>query len=279
MRQRVAAAEGLTPEALQELLPSGKATKFANRVGWAIVHMGKAGLVERVRQGLYQLTAAGTQLLADAPARIDMKFLNNTYPAHATWNQAPLSKPDPSPTGADDAVTPEEALDHAAAQIRCALEADLLERVRAAPPAFLERVVVDLLIAMGYGGGDAARGRVTGRVGDGGIDGTIREDALGLDEVYLQAKKYAAGTTVSEGDLRNFAGAIDAANTTKGVFVTTAGFTRSATDYVAKSPKRIVLIDGEELARLMVVHEIGVRTRIRYAVKRIDEDYFAGEDQ
>ena len=172
----------------------------------------------------------------------------------------------------------EEALDHAAAQLRQSLEADLLDRVRAAPSAFLERVVVDLLIAMGYGGGDTARGRVTGQAGDGGIDGTIREDALGLDEVYLQAKKYAAGTTVGEGDLRNFAGAIDAANTTKGVFVTTAGFTRSATDYVAKSPKRIVLIDGEELARLMVVHEIGVRTRIRYAVKRIDEDYFAGED-
>ena len=131
---------------------------------------------------------------------------------------------------------------------------------------------------MGYGGGNAARGRVTGQAGDGGIDGTIREDALGLDEVYLQAKKYAAGTTEGEGALRNFAGAIDAANTTKGVFVTTAGFTRSATDYVAKSPKRIVLIDGEELARLMVVHEIGVRTRIRYAVKRIDEDCFDGED-
>ena len=152
---------------------------------------------------------------------------------------------------------PEEALDHAAAQLRQALEADLLDRVRAAPSTFLERVVVDLLIAMGYGGGNAARGRVTGQAGDGGIDGTIREDALGLDEVYLQAKKYAPGTTVGEGALRNFAGAIDAANTTKGVFVTTAGFTRSATDYVAKSPKRIVLIDGEELARLMVVHEIG----------------------
>ena len=280
VRQRVAAAEGLTPEALQELLPSGKVTKFANRVGWAIVHLRKAGLVKKVGHGLYQLTAAGTQLLADPPARIDLKFLNNTYPAHATWNQAPLSKPDPASTGADDAVeTPEEALDRAATQMRWALEADLLERVRAAPPAFLERVVVDLLIAMGYGDGDAARGRVTGRTGDGGIDGTIREDALGLDEVYLQAKKYAASTTVSEGDLRNFAGAIDAANTTKGVFVTTARFTRSARDYVAKSPKRIVLIDGEELARLMVVHEIGVRTRIRYAVKRIDEDYFAGEDQ
>ena len=190
--------------------------------------------MEKVGRGLYQLTAAGTQLLADAPARIDVKFLNNTYPAHATWHQAPLSKPDPSPTGADDAVTPEEALDRAAAKIRCALEADLLERVR--PPPRVSRT---------RGGGPTDRHglwrrRRRARPGDGGIDGTIREDALGLDEVYLQAKKYAAGTTVSEVDLRNFAGAIDATNTTKGVFVTTAGFTRSATDYVAKSPKGTV---------------------------------------
>ena len=130
---------------------------------------------------------------------------------------------------------------------------------------------------MGYGGGDAAMGRVTGGSGDGGVDGTIREDALGLDEVYLQAKRYGDGNAVGEGDLRNFAGAIDAAGTTKGVFVTTAGFTRAARDYVARSPKRIVLIDGKELARLMVRHGIGVRTRVRHEVKRIDEDYFDEE--
>ena len=132
------------------------------------------------------------------------------YSAYVAWRKAPSQKQDSAPTWADDAMdTPEEALDHAAAQLRQALEADLLDRVRAAPSTFLERVVVDLLIAMGYGGGNAARGRVTGQAGDGGIDGTIREDALGLDEVYLQAKKYAAGTTVGEGDLRNFSGAID----------------------------------------------------------------------
>ena len=157
------------------------------------------------------------------------------------------------------------------------LEAEILERVRNAAPALLERVVVDLLIAMGYGGGNAAMGRVTGRSGDGGIDGTIREDALGLDEVYVQAKKYADGNTVGEGDLRNFAGAIDAAGATKGVFVTTAGFTRAARDYVARSPKRIVLIDGEELARLMVQNGVGVRTQIHHEIKRIDEDYFDQE--
>ena len=177
----------------------------------------------------------------------------------------------------DISDTPEEALDRAAGQLSGALEADVLHRVRDAAPAFLERVVVDLLIAMGYGGGDAAMGQVTGRSGDGGIDGTIREDALGLDEVYVQAKKYAEGNAVGEGDLRNFAGAIDAAGTTKGVFVTTGGFTRAAKDYVARSPKRIVLIDGAELARLMVRHGIGVRTRILHEIKRIDEDYFDQE--
>ena len=170
--------------------------------------------------------------------------------------------------------TPEETLDRAAGELRTVLEAEVLARVRNAEPAFLEGVIVDLLIAMGYGGGDAAMGHVTGRSGDGGIDGTIREDALGLDEVYVQAKKYAHGNTVGEGDLRNFAGAIDAAGTTKGVFVTTAEFTRAAKDYVARSPKRIVLIDGEELARLMVRHGVGVRTRVRHEIKRIDEDYF-----
>ena len=154
---------------------------------------------------------------------------------------------------------------------------EVLSWVREAPPSFLEKVVVSLLIAMGYGGGNPAMGRVTGRSGDGGIDGTIREDALGLDEVYVQAKKYADGNTVGEGDLRNFAGAIDAAGTTKGVFVTTAGFTSAAKNYVARSPKRIVLIDGRELARLMVAHDVGVRTLDLVKVQRIDEDYFDQE--
>ena len=130
------------------------------------------------------------------------------------------------------------------------------------------------MIAMGYGDGDDAMGQVTGSSGDGGIDGTIREDALGLDEVYLQAKKYADGNTVGESALRNFAGAIDAAGAMKGVFVTTSSFTRAAQDYVKRSPKRIVLIDGDELARLMVKYNIGVRLKMRYEIKRIDEGYF-----
>ena len=280
IRNHIAEAQGLTPEDMRELLPSGRQPVFVNRVSWALIHLSRAGLSERVRRSVWRLTTEGEKLLADVPPRIDMNYLRN-YPAYVAWRTG-KNTPPPSEDAAlmspdDSANTPEEELERVVQQLCDELEADVLDRVREAPPAFLEQVVVDLLIAMGYGKGDAAMGQVTGRSGDGGIDGKIREDALGLDEVYVQAKKYADGNTVGEGEIRNFAGAIDAAGTTKGVFVTTSGFTSSAKDYVARSPKRIVLIDGEELARLMVVHSIGVRTRIRHEIKRIDEDYFDQE--
>ena len=280
IRERVAVAEGLTPHDMQEMLPSGRQSVFVNRASWAVMYLGRAGLTERVRRGVWRLTAEGARLLAGAPSRIDMNYLRK-YPTYVAWragkNSPPSSGDAESMLAGDSADTPEEAMEKAARHLLDTLEADVLARIREAPPAFLEQVVIDLLIAMGYGGGDVAMGRVTGRPGDGGIDGTIKEDALGLDEVYVQAKKYAEGNTVGEGDLRNFAGAIDAAGTTKGVFVTTAGFTRGAREYVARSPKRIVLIDGEELARLMVEHDIGVRTRVRHEIKRLDEDYFDQE--
>ena len=279
VRKRVAVTERLTPDDLREMLANGQ-SMFTNRVSWAVIYMERAGLVERVRRAIYRLTEEGKKLLAQAPARVDLDVLR-TYPDYVMWSKeasGPSPTKDAKPASPGDSTdTPEEALHHAVQQLRDALEAEVLDRVRKAVPAFLEQVIVDLLIAMGYGGGDAAMGRVTGRSGDGGIDGTIKEDALGLDEVYIQAKKYADSHTVGEGDLRNFAGAIDAAGTTKGVFVTTATFTSAAKEYVKRSPKRIVLIDGEELARLMVEHDIGVRTRIRHAIKRIDEDYFEPE--
>ena len=280
LRARLAVTEELTPEDIREMLPSGRQSTFTNRVSWAVGYLGAAGLAVKVRRGVYRLTTEGKAVLSDPPSRIDMNYLRK-YPAYVAWREGkatPPSSDDATDTQSADSVdTPEEALDKAAQFLRESLEAEVLNRVRDAEPDFLERMVVDLLIAMGYGGGDAAMGRVTGRSGDGGIDGTIREDALGLDEVYLQAKRYGDGNTVGEGDLRNFAGAIDAAGTTKGVFVTTASFTRAARNYVARSPKRIILIDGEELARLMVQHGIGVRTRVRHEVKRIDEDYFDQE--
>lgn len=153
----------------------------------------------------------------------------------------------------------------------------MLQRVRDEDPAILEQVVVDLLIAMGYGGGDSSMGRVTRRSADGGIDGKIKEDELGLDEVYVQAKRYASGNSVGVSELRNFAGAIDASGTTKGVFVTTSTFTRKAEKYVSKSPKRIVLIDGQDLVRLMVRNDVGVRTKFTVQIKSVDQDYFDPE--
>lgn len=282
VRARVATAEGLTPEDVRELLPSGRQQVFTNRIAWALSHMSHAGLIEKVRRSIYRITKEGEQLLAQAPPRIDLKVLRNSA-AYTEWRSgesAPATSGANAPALSEDtAVTPEEALERAAEVLRDELEAEVLERVRKAEPAFLERVVKDLLVAMGYGKGDPTMGQVTGSPGDGGIDVKIREDALGLDEVYLQAKRYAAGNTVGESDLRNFAGAIDAAGTTKGVFVTTASFTKAAKTYMEKSPKRIILINGEQLARLMVEHNIGVRLKMPpYEIKRIDEDYFESED-
>ena len=278
VRSRVAESENLSAGDLREMVPSGRQTIFTNRVSWAVIYMERAGLVERVRRAVYRLTEEGERLLRKDLSRIDNNLLRQ-YPAYNAWKtmSSPPEESDPKPKSSDSTDTPQEALERAARQVRGELEFDVLDRVRKAEPAFLEQVVVDLLIAMGYGGGDAAMGQVTGRSGDGGIDGTIREDALGLDEVYVQAKKYAEGNTVGESSLRNFAGAIDAAGTNKGVFVTTATFTAAARRYVRRSPKRIVLIDGQELARLMVAHNVGVRTRVPIEIKRIDEDYFSQE--
>lgn len=280
VRHHVAAAQGLTSEDLREMLPSGRHSTFVNRTSWAVIYVAQAGLIERTKRGVYRLMPEGERLLSQAPAYIDTKMLRQ-YPAYAKWKKQgrrrSADEEHISRQTDDLNETPEEALEHAAQRLRSALEAEVLDRVRKGEPRFLEQVILDLLVKMGYGGGDHAMGRVTGGSGDGGIDGTIREDALGLDEVYVQAKKYSDGNTVGESDLRNFAGAIDAAGTTKGVFVTTAGFTLSAKEYVVRSPKRIVLIDGAELARLMVQHGVGVRTRKQYEIKWIDEDYFDQE--
>ena len=276
VRSRIAVTESLTAEDLREILPSGRQSVFTNRVSWAIIYMTRAGLVERVRRGVYRLIDDGEKLLRHKPVRIDMSVLSE-YAAFREWRSesTPPEERSGSWTPPDESTdTPEEALERAAQQVRGELEYDVLDRVCKAAPEFLEQVIIDLLIAMGYGGGDATMGQVTGRSGDGGIDGTVKEDALGLDEVYVQAKKYSDGNTVGESELRNFAGAIDAAGTNKGVFVTTSSFTPAALRYVARSPKRIVLIDGKALARNMVEHGIGVRTRVCYEIKRIDEDYF-----
>lgn len=271
VRERVAKAEGLKDEDLREMLPSGRQRAFVNRVAWALNYLLRAALVERVRRGVYRIADDGKRLLVKPPKRVDIPYLRRL----PTFIEGEKRR---EREAAEPSGTPEEALEAADRELTEALEAEVLDRLRKASPSFLERVVVSLLVAMGYGGGDASMGRVTGGAGDGGIDGTIKEDKLGLDEVYLQAKKYASGSTVGVGELRNFVGALVGARAQKGVLVTTADFTASAKAFAAQSPKRVVLINGRRLARLMVRHDVGVRVRDPHRppilIKAIDEDFF-----
>lgn len=288
VRRRVATTENLTDDDQKERIPSGRMTRFANRISWALDCLGKAGLVKRIEGmwGVWQLTTEGKKLLNNPPSRVDLNYLRENYPAFAATPSASQAARDVSsssgPTSASldsQMDTPEEALMKAASQLREALEIEVLDRVRKESAAFFERVVVDLLIAMGYGGGDPERGKVMGRPGDGGIDGTIKQDALGFDEVHVQAKRYTGDNTVGEVDLRSFVGALDTKRTTKGVFVTTANFTRAAREFVKSTTKHIVLIDGQELARLMVQYNVGVRKRDsrKIEIRQLDESYFAEE--
>ena len=277
VRNRVAETINLTENDLWEMLPSGHQKLYANRVGWAATHLKHAGLIEYVRRGVWRLTTDGKELLAEAPSHLSVNFLCNRYKLYSAWQTKNRKS---RPSGATPPIelkeskyTPEEIIENAVRQAREELENDVLSFVRNANPKFLEQVVVLLLTRMGYGRGDENMGTVTGKSGDGGIDGVIKEDPLGLDEVYVQTKRFNVGNNVGAKDVREFIGAIDDKNTSKGVFVTTGSFTPKATNTAKNSTKRIVLIDGEELAKLMVDFDVGVLQR-SIKIKRIDEDYF-----
>jgi restriction system protein len=277
LRSRVAAELRLTAADLAEMLPSGRQTTFANRTAWANIFLQRAGRLDKVSRGVYRSTDEGRKVLVEQPERIDMRFLER-YPAYVEWRQRSVGiKRVEGGHGAGPLAedqTPEEQIDASHIALTAALQSDLLERAREMSPAFFERLIVDLLIAMGYGGGRAEMGQAIGRSGDGGIDGMIKEDALGLDIVYIQAKRYADGNTVGRSEVQSFAGSLDGVGATKGIFFGTSTFSQGARDYVGRISKRIVLIDGAELARLMAQHNVGVRTRATYEVKKVDEDYF-----
>jgi restriction system protein len=277
LRNLVASELQLTDVDLSEMLPSGRQTTFANRTAWANVFLQRSGLLEKVSRGVYRITDEGRKVLAERPERVDMRFLER-YPAYLEWRQRSVGiKPVKGVQAAGPAAedqTPEEQIEASHTALAAALQSDLLERVREMSPAFFERLIIDLLIAMGYGGGRAEMGHAIGRSGDGGIDGMIKEDALGLDIVYVQAKRYADGNTVGRSEVQSFAGSLDGVGATKGIFFGTSTFSQGARDYVGRISKRIVLIDGAELARLMLQHNVGVRTRTTYEVKKVDEDYF-----
>ena len=274
----------LTPDEVEQRLASGRQAVLANRCHWAQTYMRRAGLLESVRRGFFKVTERGRQLLAENPTRIDGDVLLR-YPEFAAWRHASRQRPGDkvSTVAAQDAATtpveatPDEQIDAAAQLLTAELEAQLLDRVRLAEPLSFEQIVVDLLIAMGFGGGDPEMGKRLGRSGDGGIDGLIQEDALGLDAVYVQAKRYRDGNNIGAPVLQAFVGSLVGNRATKGVFVTASRFTADARDYARTIQHRIVLIDGSELVRLMARHGVGVRIDRTVVIKKLDEDYFSDE--
>jgi len=274
----------LTPEEVDARLSSGKQTVLANRSHWAQIYMRRAGLLESSRRGYFSATARGRQLLADGVDRIDRSVLGR-FPEFNTWIDASRQRRDEADapvysTGLDSSVveaTPDEQIDKAARFLTSELEGLLLERVRAVDPTKFEQIVVDLLIAMGFGGGEPEMGQRLGRSGDGGIDGVIKEDALGLDAVYVQAKRYKDGSNIGAATIREFVGSLVGNRATKGVFVTSSQFTADAREFAKNVQHRIVLIDGEELSRLLVRHGVGVRDDRTIIIKKLDEDFFIDE--
>lgn len=281
MRDEVSKRLGLTDADISEMIPSGKQRRYVNRSNWACIYLSEAGLLEWVRRGTYRITPRGREVLTNHPARIDVAFLMQ-FPEFVAWkgkSNGGDSGEEPPPPGNGgtgvEAATPEEQIEAGYLALRKAVEGELISKILAAPPVFFENLVVELLLAMGYGGSRQDAGEALGRSGDGGIDGIIKEDRLGLDAIYVQAKRWdPAKHKVSRPDVQAFAGSLEGFRARKGVFITTSLFSSEAHDYVARIEKRIVLIDGPRLAALLFDHGVGVRTKDTYEVKEVDEEYF-----
>jgi restriction system protein len=262
----------LTNEERNELLPSGNQAVFANRVGWARTYLKQAGLIDSPRRGSFRITQRGLDFLQEKPIRVDVKLLER-FPEFLEFRNRRRERESTSiPALTESGATPEDSLAAAYQTLRADLEAEVLQQVKESSPAFFERLVVDLLVKMGYGGSRQDAGRAIGRSGDGGIDGIINEDRLGLDVIYVQAKRW--DTTVGRPEIQRFAGALQGQRARKGVFITTSSFSQDAEEYASRIDSRIILIDGARLTRLMVDHNVGVSTVGSYEVKKIDSDFF-----
>lgn len=266
----------LSPEERQQLLGSGQQTVIRNRAGWARTYLKKAGLIASTRRGYFCITERGRSALASKAERIDVKYLEQ-FPEFVAFRELRHERPDQAlaPVTAPGDATPEEALDAAYGRLRLDLEAELLDQVKGASPAFFERLVVELLVRMGYGGTLRDAGQAVGKSGDGGIDGIIKEDRLGLDVIYIQAKRW--DSTVGRPEIQKFAGALQGHRARKGVFITTSSFSSDALEFASRIDSKIVLIDGAALAKHMIDHNVGVSVSRSYEVKKIDSDYFSEE--
>lgn len=266
----------LTDEERRELLPSGRSLVIRNRTGWARTYLRKAGLLVSPKRGVFLITDRGRGVLAQNPERIDNKFLDQ-FPEFVEFRTKKSDQPGPVSTTATEESkgTPEERLDSAYSDLRVELKHELLQQVQSASPQFFEQLVVDVLVSMGYGGSRKDAGQALGGSGDGGIDGIIKEDRLGLSVIYLQAKRWE--NTVGRPEIQKFAGALQGHRATKGVFLTTSNYSREALEYARTITSKIVLLDGDRIGDLMLDCGVGVSTVQTIKVQRIDHDYFSEE--
>ena len=264
----------LSNDELRELLPSGQQEIFANRVNWAKTYLKKAGLIHSTRRGYFQISERGISDLQKKPSRIDIKFLKQYR--EFIDGLKPHLKQDLSqePPIQSDQATPTDSIEAAHQKLQAELAGDLLEQIRETPPSLFEKIVVELLVKMGYGGSRKDAGKAIGRSGDEGIDGIINEDKLGLDVIYIQAKRWK--DTISRPEIQKFAGALQGQRAKKGIFITTSGFSKEAREFTQKIDIKIILIDGEQLAQMMIDNNVGVSVVQTYEIKRLDSDYFEG---
>jgi restriction system protein len=272
-RETLADVCGLTEEERKALLPSGRQSMFKNRVAWAKVYLTRAGALEATKRGYFRIADRGRQLLREVPERITIRELMRRSPEFVEF-RSPKQTLDSGVTTAseDDEQTPEELLESAYQRFRAELTSEVLSRVKKASPVFFERLVVELLLNMGYGGSRKEAGEAIGKGGDEGIDGIINEDRLGLDVIYLQAKRWEG--SVGRPEIQKFVGALHGKRAKKGVFITTSSFSGDAREYVAHIEPKVVLIDGEQLAELMIDFNVGISPVASYETKQIDSDYF-----
>jgi restriction system protein len=269
----------LTDGEVAEMLPSGKQGLFSNRVHWAKTYMAQAKLLEITRRAYFRITERGRAVLKDKPEKVDVQLLERFFLDFKTRSRGAQksitsAKPTLETAAPSELGTPDELLRTTIADLDAVLASELLSRIMAAPPAFFESLIVELLLKMGYGGSREDAGRAIGKSGDGGIDGVIDQDPLGLERIYLQAKRYKADGAVSEPEIRAFSGSLGAAKANKGVFVTTSYFTKPALEFAERHPFKMVLIDGSQLTGLMIRHNVGVRIAETLYLKKVDDDFF-----
>jgi restriction system protein len=273
--QTIAKEFNLSDADLAELLPSGRKTRFYDRIGWAVTYLRKAGLLNSQGRGKFQITQRGLDVAKNPPQRINVEFLEQ-YEEFVEFRTRRDREDEEIPTTEKlEIQTPEEAIEAAHQNLRQTLADELIQTIKNCSPAFFERLVIDVLVKMGYGGTRKDAGKAIGRSGDGGIDGIINEDRLGLDVIYIQAKKWEG--SVGRPELQKFAGALQGKRAKKGIFISTSTFTNEAKEYVSQIDSKITLIDGETLSQLMIDYNVGINSIATYELKKIDNDYFIEE--